>query len=130
MLNYLEKELAVILIENVENKQMNLTYKEAAEELGKRINQTVNPHFGLRKPLEMIARVCVELDLPIITVRVVRASGTSRKMAGEGFYKIACELKPMYKTMSDEEVWNLEKKLVRECKGWDKLRTYITRDVK
>ena len=55
MLNYLEKELAVILIENVENKQMNLTYKEAAEELGKRINQTVNPHFGLRKPLEMIA---------------------------------------------------------------------------
>ena len=51
-------------------------------------------------------------------------------MAGEGFYKIACELKPMYKTMSDEEVWNLEKKLVRECKDWDKLRTYITRDVK
>lgn len=125
MLNYLEKELAIILIENVEKKQMNITYKEAAEELGKRIGQTVNAHFGLRKPLESIAIACAELGLPIITVRVVRGAGASQKMAGEGFYKIACELKPQYRTMTDVDVWSTEQKLVRECKDWDRLRDYI-----
>lgn len=121
----LERELAIILIENVENKQMNLTYTEAAEALEKRIGRPVNPHYGLRNPLETIARACALLDLPIITVRVVRSTGSSSQMAGSGFYKIACELKPQYKAMSEVDVWKLEKQLVRECKEWNKLRSFI-----
>lgn len=125
MLTDVERELAIILIENVENKQMNLTYKETAEELEKRIGRPVNPHYGLRNPLETIARACASLNLPIITVRVVRSAGTSSQMAGAGFYKIACELKPQYKALSEAEVWKLEKQLVRECKEWDKLRSFV-----
>lgn len=121
----IERELALILIENVENKQMNLTYKEAAEMLEKRIGRPVHPHYGLRNPLEAIARTCVNLGLPIITVRVVRSNGTSTQIAGAGFYKIACELKPQYKAMSEVDVWNAEKELVRKCEEWDKLRAFI-----
>lgn len=125
MLTDVERELAIILIENVENKQMNLTYKEAAEELEKRIGRPINPHYGLRNPLETIARACASLNLPIITVRVVRSNGTGSQMAGHGFYKIACELKPQYRVMPEVEVWRLEKQLVRECKEWDRLRDFV-----
>lgn len=121
----IERELALMLIENVENKQMNLTYKEAAEILEKRIGRPVHPHYGLRNPLEVIARTCVDLGLPIITVRVVRSNGTSTQMAGEGFYKIACELKPLYKAMSAVDVWRAETDLVRKCEEWDRLRAFI-----
>lgn len=121
----IEKELALLLIENVENKQMNLTYKETAEQLGARLGVKINPHYGLRKPLEAVARICAELDLPIITVRVVHGSGTTSQMAGAGFYKIACELKPQYGSMTEIEIWESEKKLVRECKEWQKLRDFV-----
>lgn len=105
----IERELALILIENVEGRKMNITYQEAAKELEKRIGQPVNAHLGLRYPLEAIARACASLDLPIITVRVVRSNGTNGQLAGAGFYKIACELKPHYKTMPEAAVWNIEK---------------------
>lgn len=125
MLKDIEKELALILIENVVNKQYNISYKDAAEKLEQRLGRPVNPHYGLRNALETIARTCVDLGLPIITVRVVRSNGTSTKMAGEGFYKIACELKPEYKNWTETDAWKNENKLVRECKDWGKLKAHI-----
>lgn len=125
MLKDIERELALILIENVVNKQYNISYKDAAEKLEKRLGRPINPHYGLRNSLETIARTCVNLGLPIITVRVVRSNGTSTKMAGEGFYKIACELKPEYKSWAEADAWKNENKLVRECKDWDKLKAYV-----
>jgi hypothetical protein len=124
MLKDIEQALTLILIENVVNKQYNISYKDAAEELGRRLGRTINPHYGLRNSLETIARTCVELGLPIITVRVVRSNGTNTKMAGEGFYRIACELKPEYKNWTEADAWRNENKLVRECKDWDKLKAY------
>lgn len=125
MLKDIERELALILIENVVNKQYNISYKDAAEKLGLRLGKPINPHYGLRNALETIARTCVDLGLPIITVRVVRSNGTSTKMAGEGFYKIACELKPEYKSWTEADAWKNENKLVRECKDWEKLKAHV-----
>ena len=125
MLKDIERELALILIENVVNKQYNISYKDAAEKLGLRLGKPINPHYGLRNALETIARACVDLGLPIITVRVVRSNGTSTKMAGEGFYKIACELKPEYKSWTEADAWKNENKLVRECKDWEKLKVHV-----
>ena len=45
-------------------------------------------------------------------------------MAGEGFYRIACELKPEYKDWTEADAWRNENKLVRECKDWDRLKAY------
>ncbi len=126
MVKDIERELALLLIENVEKKGWKLTYKDTATELSKKLNRNINPHFGLRDPLEVVARVCGELKLPIITVRVVRNSNNGKMIAGEGFYKIACELKPEYKTWAEDDAWRNENKLALACTEWDKLRAYVT----
>ena len=125
MLKDIERELSLLLISNVENKQMNLTYKEVAAILTQKLGRPIDAYRNLNKPLETVARACAELNLPIITVRVIRSNGTSSKMAGEGFHRIACELKPEYKDWAEAEAWKNENKLVRECKDWDRLKAYV-----
>lgn len=125
MLKDIERELALLLISNVENKQMNLTYKEVAAKLTQMLGRPIDAYRNLNKPLETVARICAELNLPIITVRVIRSNGTSSKMAGEGFHRIACELKPEYKNWAEADAWKNENKLVRECKDWDRLKAYV-----
>ena len=125
MLKDIERELALLLISNVENKQMNLTYKEVAAILTQKLGRPIDAYRNLNKPLETVARVCAELNLPIITVRVIRSNGTSSKMAGEGFHRIACELKPEYKNWTETDAWKNENKLVRECKDWNRLKAYV-----
>ncbi len=125
MIKDIEKELALLLIANVENKQMNLTYKEVATILTQKLGRPIDAYRNLNKPLETVARACADLNLPIITVRVIRSNGTSSKMAGEGFHRIACELKPEYKSWSETDAWRNENKLVRECNDWGKLKAYV-----
>lgn len=125
MLKDIERELALLLISNVENKQMNITYKEVSAILTQRLGRPIDAYRNLNKPLETVARVCAELNLPIITVRVIRSNGTSSKMAGEGFHRIACELKPDYQNWAETDAWKNENKLVRECKDWDRLKAYV-----
>ena len=125
MIKDIEKELALLLISNVENKQMNLTYKEVAAILTQKLGRPVDAYRNLNKPLETVARACADLNLPIITVRVIRSNGTTSKMAGEGFHRIACELKPEYKSWTETDAWKNENKLVRECKDWGKLKAYV-----
>ena len=72
MLKDIEKELALLLVSNVENKQMNLTYKEVADILTQKLGRPIDAYRNLNKPLETVARICAELNLPIITVRVIR----------------------------------------------------------
>jgi hypothetical protein len=125
MIKDIEKELALLLISNVENKQMNLTYKEVAAILTQKLGRPIDAYRNLNKPLETVARACADLNLPIITVRVIRSNGTTSKMAGEGFHRIACELKPEYKSWAETDAWKNENKLVRECKDWGKLKSYV-----
>ena len=125
MIKDIEKELALLLISNVENKQMNLTYKEVAAILTQKLGRPIDAYRNLNKPLETVARACADLNLPIITVRVIRSNGTTSKMAGEGFHRIACELKPVYKSWTETDAWKNENKLVRECKDWGKLKAYV-----
>lgn len=125
MLKDIEKELALLLVSNVENKQMNLTYKEVADILTQKLGRPIDAYRNLNKPLETVARICAELNLPIITVRVIRSNGTSSKMAGEGFHRIACELKPEYKNWTETDAWKNENKLVRECRDWNRLKGYV-----
>lgn len=125
MIKDIEKELALLLISNVENKRMNLTYKEVAAVLTQKLGRPIDAYRNLNKPLETVARACADLNLPIITVRVIRSNGTGSKMAGEGFHRIACELKPEYKNWPETDAWKNENKLVRECKDWGKLKAYV-----
>lgn len=125
MIKDIEKELALLLISNVENKQMNLTYKEVAAILTEKLGRPIDAYRNLNKPLETVARACAALYLPIITVRVIRSNGRTSKMAGEGFHRIACELKPEYKSWTETDAWKNENMLVRECKDWGKLKAYV-----
>lgn len=127
MISDLERELALLLIENVENKQMNITYQEAAEELTKRLGRKIRAHGQLGAPLDTIARACAKLQLPLITVRVVNSNPSRNKRTGDGFYEIACELKPEYQKYEKEpeKIWKRENDLVRKCREWDRLQVYM-----
>jgi len=69
--------------------------------------------------------LCFELGLPLISARVIYSGATSAKNIGEGFYPLACELKPEYKSMEPIAVWKNELKLIRECDNWERLKKYL-----
>ncbi|MEG0597257.1 MAG: hypothetical protein RR502_04340, partial [Oscillospiraceae bacterium] len=119
-LTALEKMIAGILVDSAIHRKGNLTYSEITDILWKNYGQKVNPHYGLSAPLGNIARLCYELGLPLLSVRVQYKNSTAEK-AASGFYEIACELKPQYRQMKPEEVRNIELKLTRECTDWKQL---------
>ena len=82
---------------------------------------TVNPHYGLSAPLCAVSTLCYELGLPLLSARVVRSGSTNLQTVGDGFYSLACELKPEYKNMDSVSAWKTEIKLIRECTNWSKL---------
>ena len=85
-LKQLDRELAAILLEAVQRREFNLTYKEVAARLSQRIGRKVNPHFGLANALGAVSICCFELGLPLISA-IVRYSGASNNISavGEGF---------------------------------------------
>lgn len=121
----IDRALAEFLLENVQKKQGNPTYKEVADALSKRLGRTINPHYNLADPLGVVSTLCFELGLPLISARVIYSGATSAKNIGEGFYPLACELKPEYRSMEPIAVWKQELKLIRECDNWNRLREYL-----
>ncbi|MCI8848714.1 MAG: hypothetical protein HFF86_05485 [Oscillibacter sp.] len=126
VLQDIDRELAWFLLERVENKQYTWTYSEVADALSERLGRTINAHFHLSRPLGTVLLLCFDLDLPLISA-VVRHGGTNRQTIGHGFYELACEVKPQYKTMDSFQAWQQELALVRACKDWSPLRNYLTR---
>lgn len=126
-LKELDRELAAILLETVQRREFNVTYKEVAARLSQRIGRKVNPHFGLANALGAVSICCFELGLPLISA-IVRYSGASNNISavGEGFYPLACELKPKYREMDPIAVWKAELNQVRQCTEWSRLSDYLS----
>lgn len=130
-LNQIELELAGILLDHIQNKREKLTYKETAQTLSERLGIIVNPHFDLSTPLGNISTLCFNLDLPLISAYVTYANPkTADDAAGKGFYSLACELKPQYRTFAPGAAWKQELELIRQCEDWSPLRTYLSGNLK
>lgn len=117
-LSTLERIITSILVDSAINKRGNLSYSEHTELLEKEYDQKVNPHYGLSNPLGNISRLCNELELPLLSVRVQYKNDTTGKTAA-GFYDIACELKPHYKGMNPNDIHSKELQLTRDGRLWE-----------
>jgi len=115
--------LAEYMYEEFIVKGVQHTYKDAAAVLSNRLGRHIDPHMGLPHPLGRLSVFCfTELGLPLISVGIYSAES---KAPGEGFFKIACDYRPEYINMTPLEAQKIEKKLVRECKDWQRLRDYL-----
>ncbi len=124
VLKDIDRELLCLLLDNIQGHKGNLTYKEVANALSERLGRTINPHFGLAEHLGAVSTLCCELGLPLISATVIY-SGANVNRIGEGFYPLACELKPEYKVMEPIAVWKKELQLIRSCKDWTPLEKYL-----
>ncbi len=122
----IEFALAEILLDSVNRKCYNLSYHECAKMLSEILGRRVHYHGTLTKPLYQIGRLCNSLGLPLITAIVRLSNTTSVKQIGEGFYKMACELKPEYKQLSEIDTWKSELASVRSCTDWSALSDYLS----
>ncbi len=120
-----DRKLAKVLLEAVERKEFRVTYKEVAERVSPRLGHTVNPHYELAYPLGTVSSLCHELGLPLISAMVRYSNAKSANAVGEGFYPLACELKPEYKGHDPVVVWREELDQIRKCQEWHRLRDYL-----
>lgn len=119
--------LAQILLDSIVNKSGRLTYKEIAEKLSKKLGRKINAHYNLAVPLGNISNLCFSMGLPLISATVIYSNATSATAVGEGFYPMACKLRPEYKSLTPEVAWKTELKRVLQCKDWDKLDAFLSK---
>jgi hypothetical protein len=123
-LSPVEKIIARLLVNSAINKTGNFTYSELSDILAKDYGENVNPHYGLSRPLGNVAILCSEMSLPLLSVRVHYKNDKTGKTA-EGFYAIACELIPEYRSMSPNDVHQKELQRTRDCKDWQRMLDYL-----
>lgn len=116
--------LAEFLLDNLESKQWKPSYKDVAAALSTRLGRPINPHYNLAVPLGNVSTLCHDLGLPLLSARVIY-SGSSATKVGEGFYAIACDLKPEYKNVDPATAWKQELELIKSCKDWSHLRNFL-----
>lgn len=121
----IDKALAEFLLENIQKKQWKPSYNDVAKALSTRLGRKINPHYNLAIPLGNVSTLCHELGLPLISARVVYSGANNLKQIGEGFYPLACELKPEYKNMDPIAVWKKELRLIESCSDWSRLQNYL-----
>lgn len=124
-LKNIDKALAVLLLENIQKKQGKLSYREVAKALSTQLGRKINPHYNLAVPLGNVSILCHELGLPLISARVIYSGANNLKQIGEGFYPLACELKPEYKGMDPIFVWKNELRLIESCSDWSRLQNHL-----
>lgn len=122
----IDKALAAFLLENIQKKQGKPSYGEVAKALSAQLGREINPHYHLAVPLGNVSTLCYELGLPLISARVIYSSANNLKQIGEGFYPLACELKPEYKSMDPVDVWKKELRLIESCSDWSRLQNYLS----
>lgn len=118
--------LARILLDAVVNRTGKLTYKEVAEKLTTVLGRPIHAHFNLANPLGNVSTLCHSMGLPLLSATVIRSGVTSANIIGEGFYPLACSLKPEYKALTPVQTWKNELALINSCKEWDKLDKYLS----
>ena len=118
--------LARILLDAVVNRKGKLTYKEVAEKLTTVLGRPIHAHFNLANPLGNVSTLCHSMGLPLLSATVIRSGVTSANIIGEGFYPLACSLKPEDKQLTPLEAWKKELELIRTCTDWDKLDKYLS----
>lgn len=91
------------------------------------VRRPVHAHGSLRMPLYHVAGLCNELDLPFLSTLVTLKYQPKNARAGEGFYKMACEFRPEYRSMEPAEVWETERQRLMNCKDWSRLNLYLKR---
>lgn len=119
--------LARLLLNRVQLKKGKMTYGECAAELSAVLGRKVNAHFNLTVPLGRVCDMCFENGVPFLTAFVVYQNDIRGSKTGEGFYKIACEYRPEYKSMEPVEAWKAEVAKVRQCGDWSTLAAYLDR---
>lgn len=121
----IDQALAAFLLDNIQNKRGKPSYSEVAKALSTQLGRKINPHYNLAVPLGTVSTLCHELGLPLISARVVYSGANNLKQIGEGFYPLACELKPEYKGMDPIAVWKKELRLIESCTDWSRLQKYL-----
>lgn len=121
----IDKALAAFLLENIQKKRGKPSYSDVAKALSTQLGRKIIPHYNLAVPLGNVSTLCHELGLPLISARVIYSSANNLKQIGEGFYPLACELKPEYKGMNPIAVWKKELRLIDACSDWSRLQKYL-----
>ena len=103
----IDKALAAFLLENIQKKQGKPSYSDVAKALSVQLGRKINPHYNLAAPLGNVSTLCHELGLPLISARVIYSGANNLKQIGEGFYPLACELKPEYKGIDHRQTEKL-----------------------
>lgn len=124
-LNDIDKALAVFLLKNIQKKRGKPSYSDVAKALSIQLGRKINPHYNLAVPLGNISTLCYQLGLPLISARVIYSGANNLKQIGEGFYPLACELKPEYREMDPITVWKKELRLIEACSDWSRLQNYL-----
>lgn len=121
----IDKALAAFLLDNIQKRQGKPSYNEVAKALSVQLGRKINPHYNLAVPLGNVSTLCYELGLPLISARVIYSGANNLRQIGEGFYPLACELKPEYKNMDPIDVWKNELRLIESCSDWSRLQNYL-----
>jgi len=102
----------------------NLEYGELSSHIKNRIGVVVNPHFGLSSSLGKVINICVYLNLPVLSAKIVYKD---TQFPGPGFRKevVKSGYRPEYAKMDDKEAARNEWRLIRECKDWTPLHKFI-----
>ena len=119
--------LAKLLLNRIQTKKGKITYGECAEELSAVLGKNINAHFNLTVPLGHVCDMCFENGVPFLTAFVVYKNDIQGAKTGQGFYKIACDYRPEYKSMKPIDAWKAELAKVRQCKDWSALSAYLER---
>lgn len=121
----IDRVLALLLVEQLQSHQETITYKEVAQKLSNRLGRPIHPHFDLASPLGKISTLCYELGLPLISACVIHSKPTKLHPSEDGFYSIACMLKPEYKAIDPATVRSHELAYIHGCHDWSKLLNYL-----
>lgn len=125
-LNEMEIEITKELLMLVKASKTYITYKELCDRIYKRINVQLNPHTELPKRLGEIGKLCNELNLPMINAIVVNQT---MNRPGDGFKNLLIELGRDVGNKSSNELFEEEKKRIREYPDWQSLADYLHIDI-
>ena len=117
--------LAKLLLNRVQVKKGTISYGDCAKELSSKLGRDVNAHFNLTVPLRHVCDMCFESGVPFLTAFVVYKNDIHGAKTGQGFYTIACEYRPEYKTLNPVDAWKAELSKVRKCGDWSPLSAYL-----
>lgn len=116
-LTELQVKLAEQLLLSVLRKEPYVTYSELAE----RVNPPIH-HRNVGKNIGQISILCHEMGLPLLSAKVINKTTA---VAGEGFYALMESLGIPTDGKSEMELYQAERKAIRECKEWYRLEDHL-----